>query len=98
MFLRDEKFRPIGCIAISVNRQRARIRYQVSVLNPIDKFERDLARHIALGRLLEKPFVISMKGDCGWDINYAVMSSLEKNKDVPTRAQKAAKHWLDDNL
>jgi len=72
----------------------------MSVLNPVDKFERSLARHIALGRLLEKP--IRLKGFDGEQDNHqittAVMQSLLQSKNVPARARKAAKLWLQYNF
>jgi hypothetical protein len=96
MYLRDEHYRPVGCIAISTNKDRSRIRYQVSVLNPVDNFERSLARHIALGRLVEKPFVIrGLNGDeNNHEISTYVMHDIVKNPQLPSRAKKAAILWL----
>ena len=62
MYLRDSSYTPVGCVAISVSKNRKQVRYQYSVLNPSDDFERSLARHIALGRLVEKPVRLN-----GWD-------------------------------
>jgi|GEM_PF-2732673 len=96
MYLRDERYNPVGCVAISLTKNRQTVRYQLSVLNPVDKFERSLARHIALGRLVEKP--IRLHGFDGNqdnnEITYAVMQSILESKTVPTRAKKAAKLWL----
>jgi hypothetical protein len=95
MFLRDKKGMPVGCVAISLSQKTNKIRYQVSVLNPIDSFKRDLARQIALGRLLEKPFVIPMRGTGQYDITFEVMNAIESNTELPKRARKAATLWLD---
>jgi hypothetical protein len=99
MYLRDEHYRPVGCIALSINKDRNRIRYQVSVLNPVDNFERSLARHIALGRLVEKPFVIrGLNGDeNNHEISTYVMNDIVKNSKLPSRAKKAAALWLHVN-
>jgi len=96
MYLRDERYNPVGCVAISLTKNRQTVRYQLSVVNPVDKFERSLARHIALGRLLENP--IRLKGFSGeqdnHDITRAVMQSILQSKTAPARARKAARLWL----
>jgi hypothetical protein len=96
MFLRDKSGQPVGCIAIVVSEKKSRVRYQISVLNPSDKFDRDLARHIALGRLVEKPFEIKLNGQLNQIvITKEVMNALKANEGVPMRARKAATLWLD---
>lgn len=99
MYLRDEKYNPVGCVAVSLTKNRQTVRYQLSVVNPVDKFERSLARHIALGRLLEKP--IRLSGFDGKQSNHviinAVMASILSSKTTPARAKKAAKLWLQCN-
>ena len=96
MYLRDENSNPVGCVAISLSKNRDTIRYQMSVLNPVDKFERSLARHIALGRLLEKPLRVKGIGEAqkSWQITEAVMKDILSSKTAPARAKKAAKMWL----
>lgn len=98
MYLRDEHFFPIGCVAISLSKNRSTVRYQVSVLNPVDQFERGLARHIALGRLLENPIRITgFDGQQdGFEVTMAVMESIECS-NLPNRARKAARRWLNQN-
>jgi len=59
VFLRDNKFQPVGCVAIEIDRDT--IKYSYSVLNPHDHFDRKLSRHIALGRLLEIPRYLEVK-------------------------------------
>jgi hypothetical protein len=89
---------PIGCLVTSLSKDRKTIRYQFSVLNPVDEFKRSLARHIALGRLLEIPFRIKgLRGDeNSWQINSLVMEDIlnSKSRDIPSRARKSAKLWL----
>ena len=92
MFLRNKVGRPIGCLAILLDRQMQSIKYQLSVLNPLDIFNKEIAKNIAIGRLDKKPFHIKMEPNT--NINWTVMSHLFNNKNAPTRARKAAKHWF----
>lgn len=112
MYLRDAKQNPIGCLAINIDRFSGKITYGLSVLNPLDKFNRVLARKIAAERLAIKPFTaifqcltqLSMH-----DISRLVMEHILHNKNMtynkfaqlslctPTRARKAAKLWLKSN-
>jgi hypothetical protein len=96
MFLRDRSNQPVGCLAIELTRSRKSAKYQVSVLNPVDKFDRSLARQIALGRLVEDSFTapLSTKDVDMNQISTDVMTSLSKNKFVPSRASRAAARWL----
>lgn len=106
MFLRQDygfgNTNPVGCIAIELTeptpsaKPTRDIRYQVSVLNPADKFNRALARQLARGRLLEKPFLISNVpyNVSIHEISEVVMAAIALNVDVPMRARKAAAKWL----
>ena len=96
MYLRDSQNRPVGCLAISLDRKRRVLSYQLSVRNPLDTFSKSLARQLAMGRLLDKP--ISMpydrKGELSMHhITTTVMTHLAKS-DAPARAIKAARLWL----
>jgi hypothetical protein len=99
MYLRDKTGKPLGCVAISRSKNGKQVRYQVSVANPVDKFERDLARHIAYGRLLEKPVRINgfVTESTQFDVNWAIMYNIATNKSLPSRARKAAQLWLNRN-
>lgn len=99
MFLRDANRQPVGCLAIGLTRSQRTAKYQVSVLNPIDKFDRGLARQIALGRLVESPFTVLLSGATVdiHSISKEVMTHLSQNGDVPARANKAARRWLANN-
>lgn len=98
-FLRDAKGQPVGCIAYSVRSDKTKIQYQVSVLNPVDRFERPLARQIALGRLIEKPitFVNNNSKAGNLQILSYLMRQIADNMDLPSRARKAANLWLKKN-
>ena len=97
MFLRDEKGQPVGCLAIGLTSKQRIVKYQVSALNPIDRFDRKMARLLALGRLVEAPFtaVLSDVADINMhQISRDVMMHLASNKEVPSRASRAARRWL----
>lgn len=96
MYLRDSRFQPVGCLAFSLSKDKKTIRYQLSVLNPVDRFERSLARQIALGRLVEGPIKIhNISGaESGTDVVFEIMNDLIGRSDLPNRARKAAKAWL----
>lgn len=101
MFLRDsyehlKKSMPLGCVVIGLTADKQRVTYQVSVCNPSDEFNRSQARHLALGRLIEKPkpAVVGVVNPTMHDITRVVMLALESDASVPKRARKAASNWL----
>jgi hypothetical protein len=99
MFLRNESYRPVGCIAITVNRHSKTASYQFSVLNPADNFDRKIARQLAIGRLVEQPIDVYISNNASMhDISESVMVDLAFSERAPTRAIKAAKLWLQYNL
>lgn len=98
MFLRDANYRPVGCMAISIDSRNHRLNYQYSVLNPVDKFDRKMARHLALGRLVETPITVPLprNGEVSMHlISECVMAHLA-GSNAPSRAVKAAQLWLWD--
>jgi len=98
MFLRDASFRPVGCLAITIDSRNHRLNYQFSVLNPVDKFDRKMARHLALGRLVEAPISVPLprNGEVSMHlISECVMVHLAES-NAPNRAVRAAKLWLQD--
>ena len=102
LYLRNQHNHPVGCVAMSIQWEKKEVSYQLSVLNPLDRFNRKLARSIAFSRLTNKPYLISIKEDSFnvHDIFRAVLSEISKtsHSKFPTRAVKAAKKWLLNNL
>ena len=97
-FLRDHAGRPVGCLAIRLNPRTQFVEYQLSTLNPVDRFDRKVARQLALGRLTENPVTLRVpRNPTMFDISLAVMRDLSNTKDAPNRAVKAAKLWLSQN-
>jgi hypothetical protein len=97
IYLRDKRNQIVGCVAVKLHREKLYAEYRASVLNPMDRFERSLGRQLALGRLVEAPFVVSLpSADCDLHEAFkAVMSDISKDTGEPTRAKKAAKRWLE---
>jgi len=99
MFLRASNGHPVGAIAIRLVKGKSVAKYQFSVLNPKDNFDRAVARQLALGRLVEKPISVNLPEEANMhDISGAVMADLSERSDVPSRAQKAASLWINKNL
>lgn len=102
MFLRSANGFPVGCLSIDVNQLTETVSYQFSVLNPTDKFNREVARVMALGRLVENPIEVPTSQSCRifaddkvsmHAVSKAVMSHIVASK-APARAAKAALLWL----
>lgn len=94
-YLRNADHKPVGCVVINVDRHNKRIEYQVSTLNPADKFDREMARLLATGRLVEAPFHLWLPNKAGLhEISRRVMTHIASNKAIPSRSVKAAKQWL----
>lgn len=102
MFLRARHGSAIGCLAIKLHRHteynHGLVSYQMSVLNPLDRFNRSLARHIALGRLVESPHTVKVPIEPSmYEVSQAVMKDIAHDSSVPTRARQAARRWLRTN-
>jgi hypothetical protein len=104
MYLRDNnnpqgRGNPVGCLAIGLDSvtNPTKVSYQLSVLNPADKFDRDLARLKAAARLEGKPIELSVSLDKDFsshEVASVVMNHLKNNKEAPARARRAANIWL----
>ena len=108
MFLRDNYYlspqthtvvagNPVGCIAIKLHKNGRSAEYQVSVLNPLDRFDRAIARQLALGRLAEAPLTVRLPTGAPLnmeEITRAVMLDIAIDTQAVSRARRAAKLWL----
>lgn len=100
MFLRDKSGNPVGCLAIVAFPDSNVVKYQFSVANlDQDTFDREVARGLALGRLVEAPITVRLpqRKFNLFDISRAVMKNLTRRQNVPSRAIKSAKLWLKQN-
>ena len=95
IYLRDISYRPVGTLVVSVNRQKNTAEYQLSTLNPADRFDRKEGQLIALRNLVERPITVLLPVcPTMHDVSRAVMTSLSQSDFAPSRAVKAAKLWL----
>lgn len=97
MYVRDSLRRRVGCLVMQ--REGTMIKYQVSVLNPVDKFDREVGKKLALQALVVKPILLEV-GDVnsGHELSRRVMNDLTSNsKHRPTRAVKFARAWIKNN-
>ena len=98
LYLRNEHGFPVACISMVFDRKNSQVSYGYSTLNPVDKFNRGVARHLSLGRLTDMPSTLSIPSNSNaHEISTNVVQhlvKLSKNTTVPTRTIKAAKRWL----
>lgn len=99
MYLRDKNYRPVGCVAMHLHSKRRTVRFQVSTWNPVDEFDRALARQLALGRMVDSPNVVKSDKEFGdmFAVTMEVMTSIANGKQYPSRARKAAAKWVREN-
>lgn len=102
-YLREANGQNVGCVAIQVLRETGNdfyslVAYQVSVVNPLDNFDRGLARQLALGRMLEAPFTVRVPiNPTMFEISNAVMRDIARDSGAPSRARRAARNWIRKN-
>ena len=102
IYLRDTNNAPVSCLATALNKDKKKVLYAVSVLNPQDRFNRGVARDIAVGRLITAHVEIDLSDveelNCHI-ITRRILTDLLTwdHSELPGRARKAAKKWLLDN-
>jgi hypothetical protein len=105
MYIRDANQEPVGCVAISVNRNANRAAYGLSVRNPADafdsegrrvKFNRTTAQTVALARLNLRPGRAYIPSNATQhEITASVLGDIIASGKAPARAVRFAKRWLD---
>ena len=99
-YLKDQNGHYVGCIAIRERPAQdgerfALVEYRLSALNPLDEFDKDVARQLALGRMVEAPYTVRVRANPNMhDVSVAIMTDILRDVDAPTRVRKAAKYWL----
>src|SRR5271166_6024690 len=101
MFLRDKNNQPVGCLAFMFDRPN-HIVYGMSVLNPKDKFNRAIAREVAMLRMnmaeRYRGIAFGESLHTMHEVSKAIMQDVAfDNERAPARARKAAKLWLVNN-
>jgi len=99
-YLKDANGHYVGCIAIreheaAPGERFALVEYRVSVRNPEDEFDKDVARQLALGRMVEAPYTVRVPAHPNLhEVSAAIMKDITRDVGVPSRAKRAAKLWL----
>lgn len=101
-YLRDENGQNVGAVALQVrdvgDLYWTLVEYQISVVNPLDRFDRELARRLAIGRMVEAPFAVRVPiNPTMFEISRAVMRDIAADSQAPSRARRAARVWLRRN-
>lgn len=102
-YLKDDNGHYVGCIAIKEHpahpgEHYTLVEYRVSVRNPADQFDKDVARHLALGRMVETPYTVRVPADPNMhEVSHAIMKDIARDSSEPSRARRAAKLWLRRN-
>lgn len=95
-YLRDKNHFPVACVASSVENNV--LHYGVSTHNPLDVYNKPLARKMALIRLHSKELPEKFGGmvECQdpKQAKQALLNAINKNTKVAQRARDAAKLWL----
>ena len=92
IYVRDEKKNPVGCVAYQVHNDH--FYYGWSVHNPADRFDRKLARTIAVGRLQKRleSKMPTVKADCKTGtFLLTVMLELAEDSTLPVRFRQLAR-------
>jgi hypothetical protein len=83
----------VGCVASRIDFTNQQLEYQLSFYKPNDHFDKDFARHLAIGRLIEDP--IKIVCDCN---NYVkviyddiLFRSFSRQKFYPPKLISAIK-------
>lgn len=101
MYLRDKKDQPVGCVVyrripVNADQTQHHLEYEVSVRNPLDRFNKKMGREIALGRLNTHPRETRIHSNStGKEAVFAVLDQIANTPSLlPARAIKAAKAML----
>lgn len=102
-YLKDQNGHYVGCIAIKEHpthrgSKTMVVEYRVSTLNPSDTFDKDVARQLAIGRLVEAPYTVRVRAHANlYEIGSTIMKDIAEDSTTPSRTRKAAKNWLRSN-
>ena len=92
------KGQPVGCIVYD-NDGNSKVNWQISILNPVDHFNRELSRSLAIGRFVERPYTIIVNSPhTKHDTIRAILNEIAADHAMPSRARKAAQLWLRTNM
>lgn len=99
-YLKDANGKYVGCIAIRERPElqsgdRYAVEYRVSSVNPLDDFDKDVGRQLALGRMLEAPYIVHVAQNPSMhEVSIVIMRDIVKDSTLPSRVRRAARNWL----
>ncbi len=99
-YLKDENGQYVGTIAIQEHPEhhvddRYLVEYRVSAVHPTDKFDKDVGRQLALGRVLEAPYCVYVpRNPSMHEVSIVIMRDIARDSTLPSRVRRAAKTWL----
>ena len=80
------------CAFVASEMKMTGIVYAVSTCSNADKFDKEVARSLAIGRLFTRAIVKNVSA--GGSVKERILNSIALDPDMPTRTREAAKLWL----
>lgn len=100
MYVRDRLRNPVGCLAFSYEKGSDEVRFNFSSVNPKDDLDKKVGRQLALGRLIEDPFLV--KGKVLTSTHETALSMmnyvLEHRKSFPQAVVDFARRWKNESM
>jgi len=91
-YLRNESGRAIACVAWDGKRAE-RIIFAVSTHNPIDPYNKEVGRSLAVGRFQFSPHALVLVAGLDSPFRY-LLGCIAEQREFPTRTRNAAAAWL----
>lgn len=98
-YLRNSANCPVVCFALQHDRGSDTLSYQVSTWNPVDVYNKHLARKVAEAKLNAKPFTVKVSKDANPHELHLVMvqdllTNHKKTSSCPRRTELMATEWV----
>lgn len=104
IYIRDAKYEPIGCVAITLNRSKNRVEYGLSMRNPADatdasgkriRFNRTVAQDMARKNLEDNPQRAYITSEANMhEVTMSVFMDIIAQGTASSGARRFAKRWL----
>lgn len=94
-FLRNSNGHPVATVASTLLSDGV-VKYAVATRNPLDNFDKEHGRALAIGRLFDgkTPFVGATSGTTE-GVKKRIMVGIANDRKFPQRAREAAGVWLE---
>ena len=100
LYLRDTSGNPHSVIAMHVDREAKALSFQISTANKSERFDKEIGRDLAYGRLLADSHVITIEhaNANAHELNSYVMNCIITCSSLfAVKAVKSAVRWLEDH-